>query len=103
MSGIRNTLLACDCIYCLYDCSIYRRSDTGPPGSVHDVPIDEVNLGCPSTFEILQHGCLRVVVGVEDFKELQIVRFSGTPSFTPTRRDWINKHLLWPDSDCECH
>ena len=101
MTGIRNPQPSCDCIHRLYDCSIYGRIDAGLPSSVHDVPI-EINLGSPSTFEILQHGCIRLAVAVEDFKDPQIMRFSRNTSFIPTRRDWIDKHLLWSDSDREC-
>ena len=64
MIGIRSALPARNCVYSLYDCGIHRRIDTEPPSGVYDVPIDEVNLGCPSPFKILQHGCLRVAVTI---------------------------------------
>src|ERR1700691_3257968 len=100
MIGIRSTLPACNCIYRLYDCGIYRRIDTELPSSVYDVPTDGVNLGCPSLFEVLQHGCLRVSVTIQDFSEPQIMRCSLNALSLPSRRDWIDKHLLWSDSAC---
>ena len=66
MIGIRSTLPACNRIYRLYDCGIYRRINTELPSSVYDVPIDEVNLGCTSPFEVLQHGCLQIAVSEFD-------------------------------------
>src|SRR6266852_7575251 len=103
MIGIRSTLPACNRIYRLYDCGIYRRIKTELPSSVYDVPIDEVNFGCPSPFEVLQHGCLRVSVTIQDFNEPQINRFSRNSSSVLSRRDWIDKHLLRSDSACECY
>src|SRR5260370_27363126 len=100
MIGIRSTLPACNCIYRLYDCGIYRRIDTELPSSVYDVPIDEVNLGCTSPFEVLQHGCLRVAVTIHDFNEPHIVRFSQNTSPGPSARDCIANHLLWSASAC---
>src|SRR5229473_881741 len=82
---------------------VERRNDTELPGSVYDVPIDEVDLGCTSPFEVLQHGRLRVAVTIQDFNEPQIMRFSRNTSSVPSRRDWIDKHLLWSDSACECY
>src|SRR6266567_7817370 len=86
MIGIRTTLPACNCMYRLYDRGIYRRIHTELPSSVNDVPIDEVNLGCTSPFEVLQHGC-----------------FSRNTSSVPSRWYWIDKHLLWSDSACQCY
>src|SRR5712675_756430 len=103
MTGIRGSLPARNCIYRLYDCGIYRRTNTEMPSSVYDVPIDEVNLGSTSPFEVLQHGCLQIAVTIQDFNEPQIMRFSRNTSSVPSRRDWIDKHLLWSDSACECY
>jgi hypothetical protein len=101
MIGIRSTLPACDCVHRLYDCDIYRRINTEPPSSVYNVPIDEVNLGCTSPFEVLLHGRLRVAVAIQDFTEPEIIRFSRNTSSVPSGWDWIDKHLLWSDSACE--
>src|ERR1700730_7244876 len=79
MIGIRSTLPACNCIYRFYDCCIYRRINAELPSSVYDVPIDEVNPGSTSPFEVLQHGCPRVTVNIQDFIEPQIMRFSRNP------------------------
>src|SRR5713101_1824272 len=100
MTGIRSTLPACNGIYRLYDCGIYRRINTELPSSVYDVPIDEVNLGCTSPFEVLQHGWLQIAVSIQDFNEPQIMRFSRNASSVPSRRDGIDQHPLW--SDCAC-
>jgi len=100
MIGIRSTLPACNCMNRLYDRGIYRRINTELPSSVNDVPIDEVNLGCTSPFEVLQHGWLQIAVSIQDFNEPQIMRFSRNTSSVPSRRDWIDQHLLW--SDCVC-
>ena len=100
MIGIRSTLPACNCMNRLYDRGIYRRINTELPSSVNDVPIDEVNLGCTSPFEVLQHRCLRVAVAIQDFNEPNIVRFSRNTSSVPSRWNWIDKHLLWSDSAC---
>jgi hypothetical protein len=86
MIGIRSTLPACNCIYRLYDCGIYRRINTELPSNVYDVPIDEVNLGCTSPLEVLQHGWLQIAVSVQDFNEPQIMRFSRNTSSVPSRR-----------------
>jgi hypothetical protein len=86
MIGIRSTLPTCNRIYRLYDRSICRRTDTKLPSSVYDVPIDEIDLGCTSPFEVLQHGCLRVAVTIQDFNEPQIMRFSRNTSSVPSRR-----------------
>src|ERR1700736_3890071 len=98
MIGIRSTLPACNCMNRLYDRGIYRRIKTELPSSVNDVPIDEVNLGCTSPFEVLQHRCLRVAVAIQDFNEPNIIRFSRNTSSVPSRWNWIDKHLLWSDS-----
>src|SRR5216684_2597729 len=101
MIGIRSTLSACNCMNRLYDRGIYRRINTELPSSVYDVPIDEVDLGCTSPFEVLQHGCLRVAVTIQDFNEPRIMRFSGDTSSVPSRGDWTDKHLLWSYSACK--
>ena len=67
MIGITSTLPACNCMNRFYERGIYRRVNTELPSSVNDVPIDEVDLGCTSPFEVLQHGCLRVAVPIQDF------------------------------------
>src|ERR1700731_1282637 len=103
MIGIRSTLPACNCINRLYDRGIYRRINTELPSSVNDVPIDEVNLGFTSPFEVLQHRCLRVAVAIQDFNEPKIIRFSRNTSSVPSRWNWIDKHLLWSDSACQCY
>src|ERR1700721_1760664 len=103
MIGVRSTLPACNCIYRLYDCGIYRGINTELPSSVDDVAIDEVNLGCTSPFEVLQHGCLQIAVSIQDFNEPQIMRFSRNTSSAPSRRNWIDQHLLWSDSACKCY
>src|SRR5712691_11761318 len=103
MIGIRSTLPACNCMKRLYDRGIYRRINAELPSSVNDVPIDEVNLGCASPFEVLQHGCLRVAVAIQDFNEPKIIRFSRNTSSVPSRWYWIDKHLLWSDSACQCY
>src|SRR5580698_5414554 len=101
MIGIRSTLPACNCMNYLYDRGICRRFNTKLPSSVNDVPIDEVNLGCASPFEVLQHGCLRVAVAIQDFSEPKIIRFSRNTLSVPSGWDWIDKHLLRPDSACQ--
>src|SRR5258706_15223235 len=103
MIGIGSTLPACNCMNRLYDRGIYRRINTELPSSVNDVPIYEVNLGCTSPFEVLQHGCLRVAVAIQDFNEPKIIRFSRNTSSVPSRWYWIDKHLLRPDSACQCY
>src|SRR6266849_5785894 len=100
MIGIRSTLSACNCMNRLYDRGIYRRINTELPSSVNDVPIDEVNLGCTSAFEVLQHRCLRVAVAIQDFNEPIKIRFSRNTSSVQSRWNWIDKHLLWSDSAC---
>src|ERR1700682_4161815 len=103
MIGVRSTLPACNCIYRLYDCGIYGRIKTELPSSVYDVPIDEVNLSCTCPFKVLQHGCLRVAVNIQDFHEAQIALFYRSTSSVPSLRDWIDKHLLRSDSGCDCY
>src|SRR5260370_41770166 len=103
MIGIRSTLPARNRIYRLHDCGIYRRMNTELPSSVYDVPIDEVNLGRTSPFEVLQHGWLQIAVSIQDFNEPQIMRFSRNASSVPSRRDWIEQPLLRSDSTCECY
>jgi hypothetical protein len=44
MIGSRSTLPACNCIYRLYDCGIYRRINAELPSRVYDVPIDDAQL-----------------------------------------------------------
>src|SRR5271170_8232004 len=102
MVGIRSTLPTCNRIYRLHDRSIYRCIDTELPSSVYDVTIDEVDLGCTSPFEVLQHGCFHVAVTIQDFNEPRIMRFSGNSSSVPSRGDWTDKHLLWSYSACKC-
>src|SRR5882724_4351871 len=103
MIGIRSTLPACNCMNHLHDRGIYRRMNTELPSGVNDVPIDEVNLGCASPFEVLQHRCLRVAVAIQDFNEPKIIRFSRNTSSVPSRWYWIDKHLLGSDSACQCY
>src|SRR6202790_1600034 len=103
MIGIRSTLPACNCMNRLHDRGIYRRINTELPSSVNDVPIDEVNLGCASPFEVLQHGCLGVAAAVQDFNGPLTIRFSPNTSPVPSRWYWIDKHLLWSHSACECY
>src|SRR5580700_3912243 len=98
MIGIRSTLPACNCMNYLYDRGICRRFNTKLPSSVNDVPIDEVNLSCASPFEVLQHGCLRVAVAIQDFSEPKIIGFSRNASSVPSWRNGIDKHLFWPDA-----
>ena len=100
MIGIRSTLPACNCMNRLNDRGIYRGINTELPIGVNDVPIDEVNLGCTSPFEVLQHGCLRVAVAIQDFNEPKVIRFSRNTSSVPSRWYWIDKHLLWSHSAC---
>jgi hypothetical protein len=90
MIGIRSTLPACNCIYSLYDCGIHRRINTEMPSSGYDVATDEVNLGCTSPFEVLQHGCLQIAVSIQDLTEQQIMRFARNASSVASRRDWID-------------
>src|ERR1700723_3591605 len=103
MIGIRSTQTACNCMYRLYDCGIHRRMNAETPSSVYDVPINEVDLGCTSPFEVLQHGCLQIAVSIQNFNEPQIMRFSRNASSVPSRRDWIDQHLLWSNSACKCY
>jgi hypothetical protein len=101
--GIRSTLPACNCIYRLYDCGIYGRFKTELPSSVYNVPIDEVNLSRTCPFKVLQHGCLRIAVNIQDSNKPQIVLFYRSTSSVPSRRDWIDRHLLRADSGCDCY
>src|ERR1700682_2094983 len=103
MIEIRSTLPACNCMNRLNDRGIYRGINTELPSSVNDVPIDEVNLGCTSPFEVLQHGSLRVAEAIQDFNEPKIIRFTRNTSSVPSRWYWIDKHLLWSDSACQCY
>src|SRR3984885_12937719 len=103
MIGIGSNLPVRNCVHRLYDCDIYRRINTELPSSVYDVPIDEVNLGCTSPFEVLQHGRLCVAVAIQNFNEPEIIRFSRNTSSVPSGWDWIDKHLLRADSACQCY
>src|ERR1700720_4314106 len=103
MIEIRSTLPACNCIHRLYDCGIYGRIKTELPSSVYDVPIDEVNLSYTCPFKVLQHGCLRVAVNIQDFNQPQIVLFYRSTSSVPSWRDWIDEHSLRSDSGCDCY
>src|ERR1700681_1833921 len=103
MIGIRSTLPACNRSNRLNDRGIYRGINTELPSGVNDVPIDEVNLGCTSPFEVLQHGCLRIAVAVQDVNEPLTIRLSRNTSPVPSWWYWIDKHLLWSHSACQCY